>query len=138
MALAKLKTPLLPTPAEMRLLQALWALGEATVEELVNSFPPQETPNYKTAQTILRIMETKGFIDHTPRGKVFVFHPILTQSEAASLSVRALMRQNFGGSIRGLFMNLLQAEALKPGELEEIELLIRDYRESKDSTEPAQ
>ncbi len=129
------KKPLLPTPAEMRLLRALWALGEATIEELVSSFSEIERPNYKTAQTVLRIMETKGFVDHTPRGKVFVFKPLLAEQEAASLSVRTLLKQNFGGSARGLLVNLLQAETLQAGDLEEMEQLIRTYREEQGSKE---
>ena len=132
MQLNSAKKPLLPTPAEMRLLRALWALKEATIEELIGAFPERERPNYKTAQTVLRIMETKGFVNHTPRGKVFVFKPILEEQEAARLSVRTLLKQNFGGSARGLLLNLLQAEPLRTGELQEMEELIRKHRESRD------
>ncbi len=122
----------LPTPAELRLLRALWGLGEGTIDAIISSFPEAERPNYKTAQTVLRIMETKGFVEHTARGKVFVFRPILQEREAAQLSVRTLLRQNFGGSARGLLINLLQAENFRPGELEEMEQLIRSYREGRE------
>ncbi len=62
-----------PTMAEMRLLQILWDLQEGTVEDVVNAHPEKERPHYKTTQTLLRIMENKGFIAHESRGRVFVF-----------------------------------------------------------------
>ena len=63
-----------PTPAEMRLLHVLWDLKEASVDQVVNAHPEKERPNYKTTQTLLRIMEQKGFIAHESRGRVFRLH----------------------------------------------------------------
>ena len=125
------KKPLLPTPAETRLLKALWTLGEATVEQIVSFFPESEQPNYKTAHTFLRIMESKGFVNHTTSGKLFVFRPLISESDVAYASVNKLLKQTFGGSVSGLFTNLLESGTLKPGELREIEALIREHRESQ-------
>ncbi len=138
MKLLKSNKPLIPTPAEMRLLQALWALREATVEEIVSSFPPEERPNYKTTHTLLRIMEGKNFIRHTNRGKVFVFNPIVAQQDVAQASVQSLLKQSFGGSASGLLVNLLETQALKSSDLEKMEDLIRKYRLTRSSEEMAQ
>jgi BlaI family penicillinase repressor len=135
--LLKSKKPLLPTPAEMRLLHALWALQQATVEEIVTSFPADEQPNYKTTHTLLRIMEGKGFISHTTRGKVFIFEPIVSQQDIAQASVQSLLKQSFGGSASGLLVNLLETQALKTSDLEKMEDLIRNYRLTRSSQEPA-
>ena len=131
MSAVRRNKPLLPTPAEARLLKALWALGQATVEQVVNSFPAAEQPNYKTTHTFLRIMEAKGFVTHTAQGKVFVFRPAVSEYEVARASVSTLLQQNFGGSVSGLFVNLLESGTLQPGELHEIEGLIQRYREAK-------
>lgn len=134
----KSKKTLLPTPAEMRLLHALWALREATVEQIVNTFPLSERPNYKTTHTLLRIMETKGFIGHTVKGKVFFFAPTVSEPEIARMSVHRLLKQSFSGSARGLLVNLLESEALKSSDLHEMENLIRKYRKSKEAEESPQ
>ena len=55
----------------MRLLQILWDLEEGTVEDVVNAHSEKERPNYKTTQTLLRIMEKKGFITHETQGPRF-------------------------------------------------------------------
>lgn len=117
-----------PTSAEMRLLQILWELKEATVDEVVNAHPEKERPHYKTTQTLLRIMENKGFIAHEARGRVFVFQPLVSRKAIDQISVQALVSRNFHGSAAGLLVNLLESSSIKKKELDELELLMREYR----------
>jgi BlaI family penicillinase repressor len=118
----------LPTPAEMRLLQILWGREEATVEDVVNAHPENEQPNYKTTQTLLRILEQKGFITHESRGRVFVFRPLVSRKTIDHLSIQALVSRNFSGSASGLLINLLEASPIKKQQLDELEAYIREYR----------
>jgi predicted transcriptional regulator len=122
----------LPTASELRLLQILWENGEATVEEVVNAHSPRERPNYKTTQTLLRIMEQKGFITHESRGRTFVFRTLISRKSVNQRSVQALLSQNFGGSPSGLFLNLLEAATVKEKDLDELEAQIREYRRKND------
>jgi BlaI family transcriptional regulator, penicillinase repressor len=117
-----------PTTAEMRLLQILWDLKEGTVDEVVNAHPEKERPHYKTTQTLLRIMENKGFIAHEARGRVFVFQPLVSRKAIDQISVQALVSRNFHGSAAGLLVNLLESSSIKKKELDELELLMREYR----------
>src|ERR1700739_1356142 len=118
----------LPTAAEMRLLQILWDTTEATVEDVVGAHPARQRPNYKTTQTLLRIMEQKGFITHESRGRVFVFKPLISRKTIDHMSIQALVSRNFRGSAAGLLINLLQANPIKKKQLDEIEAYIREYR----------
>jgi BlaI family penicillinase repressor len=123
--------PSVPTPAEMRLLQVLWDREEATVEEVVNAHPEKERPNYKTTQTLLRIMEQKRFITHESRGRVFVFKPLVSRKTIDHLSVQALISRNFHGSAAELVVNLLETSPIKSKELDELEAYIREYRKKR-------
>lgn len=123
--------PNLPTGAEMRILNAVWQLGSATVDEIVNSFPEGERPNYKTTQAFLRIMENKGFVRHTARGRVFVFEPMVRKDDVDQRSVEVLLEQNFGGSATGLFVNLLESDAVPAADILALEKMIRDYKKRK-------
>jgi BlaI family transcriptional regulator, penicillinase repressor len=123
--------PSVPTPAEMRLLQILWDREEATVEDVVNAHPAKEQPNYKTTQTLLRIMEQKRFIAHESRGRVFVFKPLVSRKTIDHLSVQALISRNFHGSAAELVVNLLETSPIKNKELDELEAYIREYRKKR-------
>jgi BlaI family transcriptional regulator, penicillinase repressor len=121
-----------PTAAEMRLLQILWDLEEGTVEDVVNAHSEKERPNYKTTQTLLRIMEKKGFIAHEARGRVFVFRPLVSRKTIDHLSVQALVSRNFHGSAAGLLMNLMEASPIKKTDLDKLEAYIREYRKKQE------
>jgi BlaI family transcriptional regulator, penicillinase repressor len=121
----------LPTRAELRILQVLWEIGHGTVEDVISHSSLSPKPNYKTTQTILRIMEEKGLVQHASRGRVFVFEPCVSREQVGRLSVQTLLEQNFGGSPAELLINLLEAGPVKEAELEELEALIRNYRLQK-------
>ena len=109
--------------------------GEATVEEVVSAHAEKERPNYKTTQTLLRIMEQKGFITHENRGRVFVFRPLVSRKTIDDLSVQALVSRNFNGSAAGLLINLLEASPIKKNELDELEAYIQEYRKRSEPGE---
>jgi BlaI family transcriptional regulator, penicillinase repressor len=122
---------LLPTDAELLILDALWELGEGTVDDVVTRSPSNLRANYKTVQTLLRIMENKGFVQHTTRGRAFVFMPCVTRDEVGRVSARRLVDRNFQGSHTAMLMNLLDSNHIKEDELDALENLIRQYRERK-------
>jgi BlaI family penicillinase repressor len=117
-----------PTAAEMRLLQILWEREAATVDDVVNAHGENERPNYKTTQTLLRIMEHKGLITHEARGRVFVFRPLVSRKTIDHLSVQTLISRNFRGSAAGLLINLLESSPIKKKELDELAAYIQEYR----------
>jgi BlaI family transcriptional regulator, penicillinase repressor len=121
----------LPTRAEMRILQVLWEINQGTVEDVISHPSLNPRPNYKTTQTILRIMEEKGLVRHISRGRVFVFEPCVSRDHVGRLSVQTLLEQNFGGSPAELLVNLLEAGPVNESELNELENLIRNYRIQK-------
>lgn len=127
---------LLPTAAELRLLHILWDKGEATVEDVVKAHPLMRRPNYKTTQTLLRIMEQKGFISHEPQGRVFVFRPMISRKTVDHGFVQTLLAQNFGGSASDLLVNLLEATPIPEKELEELEECLREYRKKSELNDP--
>src|ERR1700690_3585354 len=126
---ATTKQPLtVPTVAGTRLLPLLWDLEEATGEKGGNAHSEKERPNYKTTQTLLRIMEKKSFITHEARGRVFVFRPLVSRKTIGHLSVQALVSRNFHGSAAGLLIKLLETNPIKKTELDELEAYVREYR----------
>jgi BlaI family transcriptional regulator, penicillinase repressor len=121
----------LPTDAELVILDALWELGEGTVEDIVNRLPSNPRANYKTVQSLLRIMESKGFVEHKTRGRAFVFMSRVTRDEVRLVSAKRLVDRNFQGSHTAMLMNLLDSNHIREDELDELEKLIQRYRERR-------
>ena len=120
----------LPTVAEFRLLEILWRLGEGTIEDFLRASEKDNPLNYKTVQTVLRIMENKKFVTHSLRGRAFVYKPRVKRHEVSRISLRSLLKRYFRGSRSELLVNLLEDERIDPNELQELERLIRSYRKA--------
>ena len=101
------------------------------MEDVLRRLPSKPPANYKTVQTLLRILEQKGFVRHTVRGRVFIFVPCITREKVGQLSVRNLLQQNFGGSPAELMVNLLESGPIDESELDQLEALIQRYRTQK-------
>lgn len=130
--MAKLNRPALaPTPGELKLLKVLWGLGEGTIEDILQASDETPPPNYKTVQTLLRIMETKKMITHRLRGRAFVFEPRVQEDQVNRTSIRSLLQRHFGGSRTQLLVNLLDDERIEAAELRELEELVKRRRQGK-------
>jgi BlaI family transcriptional regulator, penicillinase repressor len=122
-----------PTAAEFRLLEILWRLGEGTIEDLLQASGKNNLLNYKTVQTVLRIMETKEFVSHSVRGRAFVYQPRVKPHEIRRISLRSLLEKYFRGSRSELLVNLLEDERIEADELQELENLVRSHRKARTS-----
>jgi predicted transcriptional regulator len=120
----------IPTTAEFRLLEILWVLEEGTIEDLLLASEKKSSLNYKTVQTVLRIMENKKLVSHSTRGRAFVYRPRVKRHEVSRLSLRSLLQRYFLGSRTELLVNMLEDERIGNRELQELEGLIRNYRKA--------
>jgi predicted transcriptional regulator len=123
--LARKKSPNL-TEGELRLMDVLWRRRQATVGDVVASLPDNPPLAYSTVLTTMRILETKGYLRHTKKGRAFVYEPLVAQHEASTKALRHLVSRFFGGSRELLVLNLLKEETIGRAELRRIKKMIVD------------
>jgi predicted transcriptional regulator len=125
--LARKKSPNL-TEAELRLMDVLWEKGSATVGEVAEALPAELDLAYNTVLTTLRILEEKGYVEHTKaaEGRAFVYSPTVGRDEAGRSAVRYLVSRFFRNSPELLVLNLLKDEELSDKELGRIRNLLAE------------
>ncbi|MEO5979194.1 MAG: BlaI/MecI/CopY family transcriptional regulator [Chryseolinea sp.] len=89
------------TKAEEQVMQILWDLNSAFVKDLIELMP-EPKPAYNTVSTIIRILETKGFVDHKAYGKTHEYFPIISREKYTSFSLNNLLSGYFNGSFQNL------------------------------------
>ena len=114
------------TEGELPLMQVLWKKGSATVGDVVGSLSADPPPAYSTVLTTLRILEAKGYLRHTKKGRAFVYEPVIVQEEASRKALGYLVNRFFGGSRELLVMNLLKEEKIGRAELRRIKKMIAE------------
>ena len=114
------------TEGELPLMQVLWEKKRATVGDVVASLPADPPLAYSTVLTTLRILEAKGYVQHTKEGRAFVYEPVVVQEEASRKALDTLVNRFFGGSCELLVVNLLKEEAIGRAELGRIKKMITE------------
>jgi len=113
------------TEAELRLMKILWRRGESAVTDLVAALPEGEALAYNSVLTTIRILEQKGYVDHTQEGRAFVYRPSIAEHEASRSEVRHVLSRFFGDSRERLLLSLLGDDEIAPDELERLKEVIR-------------
>jgi predicted transcriptional regulator len=117
------------TEVEQRLMEIVWAIGTATVGQVVDALPEIDRPAYNTVQTMMKILERKGYVKHRAEGRAFVYQAVVDRDAAARTALSQVVQRFFGGSPRALALNLIQGDHLTEDELDE---LARTIERAKD------
>lgn len=116
------------TEAELRLMEVLWAKGQATVAEVTASLPPPPIA-YNSVLTTMRILERKGYVAHEEAGRAFVYRAVVARDEAAHSAVGHLLTRFFDNSAGSLALRLIASERPSKDELSRLRALIDQYEE---------
>jgi BlaI family transcriptional regulator, penicillinase repressor len=123
--MARKRSPAL-TDAEARIMAVLWQQQTATVGDVVAALKKKRAVAYSTVQTILRILEMKGYVAHEKIMRAFVYHPLVDEHQARRRALRQLLARMFNGSPSLLVLNVLEDEDIDPAELKRLKKLIED------------
>lgn len=107
-------------------MKVLWDKGAATVGDVAASLTDDPPLAYSTVLTTLRILEGKGYLRHSKKGRAFVYEPLIAQEEASRTALGYLVNRFFGGSRELLVVNLLKEENISRGELRRIKRMIAE------------
>lgn len=106
------------TGRETQVMEAVWSLGEATAEQVREALP--EPLHDSSVRTLLRILESKGYLRHELRGKAYVYSATVGRAKAQGTALRDVLARFFGGSAEELVLRLLDEDHLTHEQLDEL------------------
>ena len=115
------------TDRELDIMAALWEAGEATVSDVRARV--QDDLAYTTVQTVLRILEEKGYVAHREEGRAHVFYPLVEREAAGTSALDRLRRKLFGGSAELLLTQVVADRELSPEALRRMQELLEERLE---------
>jgi len=107
------------TKAEEQIMQLLWQLEEAFVNDIVDKMP-EPKPAYNTVSTIVRILEKKGFVDHKAYGKTHQYFALISKTDYTRLFMKNVMGSYFGNSFREMVSFFAKHDNMSVSEIEDL------------------
>lgn len=115
------------TKAEEEIMQALWQLKKANVKSIIDILP-EPKPAYNTVSTIVRILESKGFVDYEKQGKGHVYFPIIDKELYSNQSINKLVDSYFQGSFKSMVSFFVKKNDVN---IQDIEALLKEINKTE-------
>ena len=119
------------TKAEEEVMQLLWQLQKCNVASIIKELP-EPKPAYNTVSTIVRILESKGFVDHQQEGKGYLYFPILKKSDYSNQSINKLVDGYFQGSFKSMVSFFMKKNDMS---LSELESILKDIKKAEEPSD---
>ena len=118
------------TKAEEQVMQILWQLKEGIVKDIIEKMPLPK-PAYNTVSTVVRVLESKGFIDHKAYGNSHVYFPVISEADYKKFTFDKMMKNYFSNSYQSLVSFLVKEKNLSLEELHELTQLTEKLKNKR-------
>lgn len=115
------------TKAEDQVMQILWKLQRGFVKDVIETMP-EPKPAYNTVSTIIRILETKGFVDHKAYGKTHEYFPVITKEKYTKFYLNNMIKGYFNGSFQNLVSFFAKENKMN---VQDLEKLLEELKKQK-------
>ncbi len=126
--MARDKSSIKPTEAELTLLNILWQIGPATVRQIHETVSETQKTGYTTVLKILQIMHEKSLVIRDESNRAHVYAPANSEMQTQSSLIKDLISKAFGGSTSKLVMRALD-ETTSKKEIDDIRQLLNSLEE---------
>jgi BlaI family transcriptional regulator, penicillinase repressor len=120
------------TPAELRVMKALWELGRGSVADVRGELAERgHEVAYTTVMTLLGRLAAKQAVAVDRTREPFLYKPAHRRESVLRERLRDFVREVFDGKADSLVLRLVEDETLSRADLQRIEKLIAESEKKK-------
>jgi len=116
-------------------MRVVWSRETTTADDVRQALQKERDLKDSTVRTLLRRLESKGYVKHEVDARTFVYKPGVEEQPVAAQQVRGIIDRFCSGSIENLLVGLVDDEQLSADVLrrlaDRIEEADRDERNLK-------
>lgn len=105
------------TPLELKIMQALWEVGPASVKVVRQTLRPNSVLAYTSVQTVLNILLRKGKVKRTLLGRVYLYRAAVSHEQVSVVMLQDIVHRMFGGSAEQLVLTLVKSNLADPARI---------------------
>ena len=108
------------SPLETEVMKVVWARETTTADDVRLALHKERELKDSTIRTLLRRLESKGYVEHETEGRTFVYKPRVEEHHVASQQVRGIIDRFCSGSVENLLVGLVDDQLLSPETLRDL------------------
>ncbi len=107
------------TRKEEELMQFFWTKGALFVRELVDLYP-EPKPHFNTLSTMVRTLESKGYVGHKAYGSTYQYYPLVSKEDFKKSTLKSVISKYFANSYMQAVSALVEEEKISIEELKQL------------------
>lgn len=121
-----------PTPAEWKILKAVFERGACGAREVIEDAEHSHGWSASTVKTLLRRLVEKGHLRTRRVGSAFLYRPSRTIHRALRDSADQLLDQVVPGALGPLIQYMVGKTGMSTGELDELKAFLDEHRAAEE------
>jgi len=116
------------TPQELEIMKLVWQRDSATVRDIYEALLEHRKIAYTTVMTMMKILETKGYLKKRRQNRAFVYRPAHPKNQIIGGMLREFIDRVFNGSAEPLLVHLVKTRKIRQEELQKIRRMIEQVK----------
>ena len=116
------------TPQELEIMKLVWQRDSATVRDIYEALLEHRKIAYTTVMTMMKILETKGYLKKRRQNRAFVYRPAHPKNQVIGGMLREFIDRVFNGSAEPLLVHLVKTRKIRQEELQKIRCMIEQVK----------
>ena len=104
---------------ELEIMNHFWDKGPMFVKELRELYD-EPRPHVNTLSTLVRLLESNGFLSHKPYGNTYQYFPLISREQYGKNTLSGVIDSCFGNSYLRAVSTLVQEEKISVEELRQL------------------
>jgi len=116
------------TPQELEIMKLVWERKSATVRDIYEVLLERRKIAYTTVMTVMKTLETKGYLSKRRQDRAFMYRPIHAKNEVIGGMIREFIDRVFNGSAEPLLVHLVRARHVREKDLQAMARMIEKIK----------
>jgi len=116
------------TDLQQAILDVLWTNGPATAEQVRAALALAHPLKDSSVRTLLRRLETRGYVTHRVDGKVFVYRAKVPRRSMAARAVQHIITRFCAGSVEQFLLGMVDENIVTADEIQRLAAKVRKSR----------
>lgn len=117
---------------QVEIMQLVWQLGAATVDDVRDKQPQSRRPAYNTVQTVMNRLTERGLLKRERSGRAYVYRPAYAEPEYLAQAMRERLAGASRETRQAALLNLI--EGLDGEDLAELVRYTARVRRTRDAS----
>ena len=116
------------TPQELEIMKLVWQRDTATVRDVYEALLERRRIAYTTVMTMMRILETKGYLKKRRQDRAYVYRPAHSKNHVLRGMIREFVNRVFNGSAEPLLVHLVKSRQISEKVLQAVARMIEEAK----------